>query len=55
MDLTKQTDTELKALAYDELTKVQVAQNNVNIINQELARRNEEPVVEKKDGNKEGK
>ena len=53
MDLTKQTDTELKALGYEQMMSAQTAQNNLQVINQELAKRNEEPVVpvkEKDDG-----
>ena len=49
MDLTKQTDTELKALAYDEMVNAQTAQSNVQVINQELANRQEPVKEEKKD------
>lgn len=33
------TDIELKAMAYDHIAQLQVLQNNLNAINQELARR----------------
>lgn len=33
MDLTKKTEIELKALAYDESAKIQRAQNNIQAIN----------------------
>jgi len=57
MDLTKQTEVELKALAYDEMVKAQTAQSNVQVINQELAKRNEAPVkpVKEKDDGKNNK
>ena len=35
------TEIELKAIAYDELAKLEVAQNNLKIINNELASRAE--------------
>jgi hypothetical protein len=37
--LSEYTDIELKAIAYDELQKLQSAQNNLRIINEELVRR----------------
>lgn len=37
------SDIELKALAYDHLVQLQQAQNNLNIINQELAKRATKP------------
>lgn len=39
MDITKLSETELKALAYDELKKMNLAQNNIALIEQELQRR----------------
>jgi len=33
------SDTELKAICYDELAKLEQAQNNIKVINQELASR----------------
>lgn len=39
--LSEYTDVELKAIAYDELQKAQIAQNNLRIINEELTRRNQ--------------
>ena len=40
MDITTKTDVELKALAYDELVKKRLAQANIELVNNELARRN---------------
>jgi hypothetical protein len=37
--LSEYTDTELKAIAYDELQKLQIAQNNIRVINEELSKR----------------
>ena len=42
MDITKMSDTELKALAFDETQKRDVAAQNVELIMQELAKRREE-------------
>jgi hypothetical protein len=43
MDITKITDVkELKAMAFDEMQKVQVAQNNLQIIQQRIAQVQEE-------------
>jgi hypothetical protein len=36
-DIKKLSDVEIKALAYDELAKVELAQNNLRVLNQELA------------------
>ena len=33
------TDVELKALAYDEMTKIQIAQNNLKFLHEELNNR----------------
>lgn len=41
MDITKSTVVELKALAFDELTKMEACQRNLNIINAELVKRNQ--------------
>lgn len=42
--------TELKALAYDQMIQIELAQNNLRVINQELSRRTQQqvgpPVVE---------
>lgn len=35
---------ELKALAYDEIVKMEQAQNNIKVINQELVARSQPPV-----------
>ena len=37
MDISSLTTTELKALAYDEVAKIQAAQQNLGLINQKLA------------------
>jgi hypothetical protein len=42
MDITKSTVVELKALAFDELVKIETAQKNVQMLNQELAKRETE-------------
>ena len=39
-ELKDYTDVELKALAYDIIAQVQSLQNNLGVINQELANRN---------------
>ena len=39
MDITQLSDTELKALAYDQFATIEVAQKNVQAINAELAKR----------------
>jgi|TARA_R110000868_G_scaffold238378_1_gene492882 hypothetical protein len=36
------TEVELKAIAYDELAKLQSAQSNLRAINEELAKRNQQ-------------
>jgi len=47
IDITKMTVIELKALAYDELAKQQVCQQNLQIINQEIVKRQSiEPMKE---------
>ena len=40
--ITDLTETELKAIAYDESIKLQMTQNNLRIINEELSRRAKE-------------
>lgn len=40
---------ELKALAYDEIVKVEQAQNNIKVINQELIARSQPPVESKEE------
>lgn len=42
MDLTKLSTQELKALAYDQLVEMQRAQNNINLINAEIAKQEKE-------------
>lgn len=46
MDITKLSITELKSLAYDEMAKIQQAQNNLNIINAEISKKMVEPATE---------
>ncbi len=41
MDITKLTDTELKALAYEQVKLLNTSQNNIAMIEQELAKRNQ--------------
>lgn len=36
IDIKKLSDLELKALAYDELAKIELSQNNLRVLNQEL-------------------
>ncbi len=43
MDITKLTDTELKALAYEQVKLLNAAQNNLAMIEQELAKRQPKP------------
>jgi hypothetical protein len=42
MDITQKTIVELKALAFDELRKLEIAQKNLNIINGEIVKREQE-------------
>lgn len=46
MDITTKTVDELKALAYDFMVDLQRVQNNLNILNAEIAKRAEKKVVE---------
>lgn len=39
MEITKMTVTDLKALAYDELIKIETAQNNLRLINEQIAKK----------------
>lgn len=39
MDLTKMSDVEIKALAYDQMVVIENAQRNIQLINQELKNR----------------
>jgi hypothetical protein len=41
MDIATLTETELKALAYEQVKLLQAAQNNLAMIEQELARRSQ--------------
>lgn len=47
MDISKKSDTELKALAYDCLAIIEANQNNLRLINEELARRQEKSTKNK--------
>ncbi len=47
MDITKSTLIELKALAFDELSKMEVCQRNLNTINAEINKRIQETSVDK--------
>ena len=42
MDITKMSVEALKALAYDEMAKIQLSQQNLQMINQEIAKKQEE-------------
>jgi len=39
MDITKLTVEALKALAYDEMAKIQLSQQNLQLINQEISKK----------------
>jgi hypothetical protein len=41
MDITKLTETELKALGYEQVKLLTATQNNLAMIEQELAKRNQ--------------
>lgn len=47
VQISQLSDIQLKALAYDELGKLELAQNNIRAINQELASRNRQNDVNK--------
>ena len=47
MDIKTLSETELKALAFDEMVKIEHAQNNLRVINQELANRKHVEVSKK--------
>jgi len=42
LDITALTDSEVKALAYDQIAAYEQAQNNLRVCNDELARRKQE-------------
>lgn len=42
LDITSMTDTEVKALAYEQIAAYEQAQNNLKVCNDELARRRNE-------------
>jgi len=44
VDITKASIVELKALAYDEFVNLQVIQRKIEIINQELSKREKDGV-----------
>ncbi len=43
IDLTKKTEDELKVIAYDLLVKLDIIKQNLQIVNQELAKRAANP------------
>jgi hypothetical protein len=47
MELNTATVVELKAAAYDELARIEQAQHNIKVINEELYKRNQPKVEEK--------
>lgn len=49
MDITTMTDTELKALAYEQVKLLQHTQLNIQAIEQELAKRNQSKEVQNND------
>lgn len=42
MDITIATETELKAAAYDQIALMEHAQQNIKLINEELAKRKQQ-------------
>jgi hypothetical protein len=51
LDITKLTDTEVKALAYEQIAAIEQAQNNLRVCNDELNKRlqpKKEEVTEEK-------
>lgn len=54
MDITKLDIKTLKALAYDEYVKVEIATNNLKLINEELKKKNQQMVEEEKKINEKG-
>lgn len=49
MDITKLTVVELKALAYDELSKLSNSQENIKLINIEISKREKEVAMDQKE------
>lgn len=49
MDIKTMTVEALKALAYDQLAQMESCKQNLSIINQEIATRNQKKAEEKKD------
>jgi hypothetical protein len=50
MDITQMSEQELKALAYDIIAAIQRTQNDLNLINQELIRRQNEATRRTREG-----
>lgn len=50
MDITKLSITEIKALAFDELVKLETAQANIKVCSEELKKRNQPEIDEKVEG-----
>lgn len=46
MDISKMSIVELKALAFDELVKIEMANKNLQTLNQTIAQKQKEPPVE---------
>lgn len=44
VDITKLTVVEIKALAFDELVKMEIAQKNLQMLNNELIKKNQPPL-----------
>ena len=50
MNLKEMSINDLKALAYDQMAQIQVLQNNLNVINNEIAIRANAPEIKKQEG-----
>lgn len=50
IDITKLTDVEIKALAYDEIAKLEIATANIKVCNAELLKRSQPAVEPNYDG-----
>lgn len=46
MDITQMSDTELKALAYDQMAQIELSRSNLQAINAELEKRRSQPATE---------
>ena len=52
MDITKMSIEELKAMAFDEMQKIQIAQNNLQLLQEQIAKVGEEEEGEEKSNGK---